>query len=367
MVKKMGHIICRYYPDEHYVTIFNAGTGFFARVEEPGHPEPFCSEHGPELIDISITGWCSRNCPTCYRSSTTRGHHMSLTDYEMVIQQAARLGVCQVALGGGNPNQHPDFLRILELTREEYGIVPNYTTNGTGLTEEILQATAAFCGALAVSAYEPYAEFAAVLGRLISCGIKVNVHFVLDSASIDVALAWLLNPPAYLSGVNAIIFLNYKPIGRGSDITRLLKRNMKCREFLETALGRRSQFKLGFDSCMASGLASCGIADPVWYDACEAARFSMYISETMRAYPCSFMEGAYQGVGLNEDNLLEIWQEALLFRQVRNRLRRPACQECFYVAVCRGGCPVFPEINLCDQGCHSEMGTDFARVDEHCV
>jgi MoaA/NifB/PqqE/SkfB family radical SAM enzyme len=52
----------------------------------------------------------------------------------------------QVALGGGNPNQHPDFIEILRLTREDYGIVPNYTTNGRGLSDTVLEATRRYCG-----------------------------------------------------------------------------------------------------------------------------------------------------------------------------------------------------------------------------
>lgn len=58
---------------------------------------------------------------------------MSISDYKSVIDQAAEMGTFQVALGGGNPNQHPDFIEMLEYTRSK-GIVPNYTTNGLGLS-----------------------------------------------------------------------------------------------------------------------------------------------------------------------------------------------------------------------------------------
>ena len=36
---------------------------------------------------------------------------MPLADYETVMKQAKELDVLQVALGGGNPNQHPDFIK----------------------------------------------------------------------------------------------------------------------------------------------------------------------------------------------------------------------------------------------------------------
>ena len=177
----MGSLRWHCYPEEHYSTLFSPKTGFFARVEEPGHPEPFWSKHGPELIDISITSWCDRNCAICYRSANVKGRHMSVADYVTIIQQAARMDVCQVALGGGNPNQHPQFTDILKITREEFGIVPNYTTNGRGLTDKVLDATAKFCGAVAVSAYQPYDELGIAIGRLRSFDVKTNIHFVLDS------------------------------------------------------------------------------------------------------------------------------------------------------------------------------------------
>lgn len=343
----MGQLVRRYYRREHYTTLFSPETGFFARIEEPGYPEPFWSEHGPELIDISITSWCDRDCPSCYRSAGPNGDHMSVADYRMIMRQAAKLDVCQVALGGGNPNQHPGFTKMLKMTREEFGIVPNYTTNGNGLTDKVLQATARYCGSVAVSAYEPYADLWAAAARLMSFGIKTNVHFVLDCESVDIAIEWLLHPPAPLLSCNAIIFLNYKPAGRGGDAKRLLKQSYRCKEFFKHALKKHRSLKIGFDSCMVSGFAVSAKADRISYDACEAARFSMYISDTLRAYPCSFMESTSEGISLSEGNLLDIWQDSSLFRDTRQRLSQPLCGPCHALELCRGGCPAFPGINLC--------------------
>jgi hypothetical protein len=72
---------------------------------------------------------------------------MTVADYIMIMQQGARLDVYQVALGSGNPNQQPEFVDILRITRQDFGIVANYATNGRGLTDDVLEATARFCGA----------------------------------------------------------------------------------------------------------------------------------------------------------------------------------------------------------------------------
>ena len=116
----------RHFERQHYSVIFDTHSGFFARAEDAGWPEPSWAESGPELMDIGITNWCDRGCECCYRRSHPNGVHMEVSDYRTVVRQAARLGVLQVALGGGNPNQHPCFAEIVACTRDEYGIVPSY-------------------------------------------------------------------------------------------------------------------------------------------------------------------------------------------------------------------------------------------------
>ncbi len=222
------------YKDLGYTTFFNPKTGFFARKEDSGKPEPFWSPHGPELMDISITNWCDKGCSFCYKKSSKNGCHMSLDDYRRVIDEAKLMGVFQVALGGGNPNQHPDFMEILQHTFDQ-GIVPNYTTNGRGLTKEILIASKKYCGAVAVSAYKPFTETSATLSILEEYGLRTNIHYILDSKSIDTAIAWLKTPPEFIKNINAIIFLNYKPSGRKVYEQNMLRHSEKIQEFFDLA------------------------------------------------------------------------------------------------------------------------------------
>jgi radical SAM protein with 4Fe4S-binding SPASM domain len=343
----MATLHCRRYPDEHYLTLFNPDTGFFVRAEEPGYGETFWSAHGPEMLDVSITSWCGRECGICYRAAGRHGYHMLLSDYENVIQQAARLGALQVALGGGNPNEHPQFTEILRLTRCGYGVVPNYTTNGHGLSDSVLRSSAEYCGAVAISAYEPYTCMAEAIDKLAGVGMRTNVHFVLDAESVGVALAWLRDPPGFLQGVNAIIFLNYKPVGRGANEDRCLCLSETYRTLIKEATTRTHGFKVGFDSCMVSGLVTEGQVDPVWFDACEAARFTMFVSEQLELYPCSFMETICPGIPLTASNMLDVWQHGATFQATRRSLREPTCSECTMQGICHGGCPVLPQINLC--------------------
>jgi radical SAM protein with 4Fe4S-binding SPASM domain len=273
---------------------------------------------------------------------------MSLPDFREVIRQAKELHVFQVALGGGNPNQHPDFAEMLRLCREDFGIVPNFTTNGRGLTVDVLEATQAYCGAVAVSAYAPFVETELAIEALKSRDIVTNVHFVLTSRSVDLAIEWLKNPPRFLTKADAIVFLNYKPVGRYADNDLLLNRSNRLSEFFASATTGEHPFKVGFDTCTVTGLARLGNAHAISLEGCDAGRFSLFVSEAMEVYPCSFMvEAGYKGISLRSKSLLEIWQGHPIFTAIRDRHRRGSCKNCTTPESCLAGCPLFPEMNLC--------------------
>lgn len=336
-----------HYKSLGYTSFFNAETGFFARLPEKGKKEPFWSPHGPELMDISITNWCDKGCSFCYKSSTISGKHMALADYKSVIDQAAEMGTFQVALGGGNPNQHPDFIEIIKYTALK-GIVPNYTTNGRGLSPEIIQATREYCGAVAVSAYAPYNETAETITLLTSNKVKTNVHFILDSESVNTAISWLRDPPDFLDKINAIIFLNYKPSGRKVFEKKLLRNSARLDEFFKLATSAEKKLKVGFDACCVSGVFARTNANTSMVDACDAGRFSMYVSEDLKVHPCSFQSGLAKGDQLNEStSLLEIWTKSSNMNSFRSYFSSDTCGSCSHRSTCMNGCPIFEDLVVC--------------------
>ena len=109
----------------------------------------------------------------------------------------------------------------------------------------------------------------------------------------------------------------------------------------------RDWFKIGFDSCLVSGIAKFTDVLVCFYDYCDAGRFSIYVSEDMKAYPCSFMAQNYKGVSLRETTIKKVWIESLLFQNIRNIKIREECAKCAFLGRCKGGCPIFSEINVC--------------------
>lgn len=337
-------LIERLHISQHYRTVFNQKTGFFVRKEDVGYPEPTWASDGPELIDLSITNYCERSCSFCYRE--TKYHDacfMDLVDVDNVVSQAHECGTMQIALGGGNPNQHPEFVEILRLIRN-YDIVPSYTTNGDGLTDEVLKATAKYCGAMAVSVYPQYDEhrYGVLLKRISNLNIVVNLHAIIRKDTIEMWMRWLQTPPPFFKYVNAIIFLNYKPV-RGGE---LFADFALARSFFET-VNQCTSVKVGFDSCSISGIAKWMSVPDYLIEPCEAARFSAFISEDMKMYPCSFMVGNGDCGDLRKSSLLEIWKKNKIFSQYRNDVVPDRCKECLIFNKCKGGCHLYPNINFC--------------------
>ena len=100
----------RFISDKYgYKALFDENTGKTIRLDGADNCNNW-KKSGPELLDISITNYCERNCSFCYRNSSKVGKHMSTSLYRDIINEAKELKVFQVALGGGNPNQHPDFV-----------------------------------------------------------------------------------------------------------------------------------------------------------------------------------------------------------------------------------------------------------------
>lgn len=346
-----GDLIIREYPAQHYKALFNQRTGFFMRVEDDGYSEPFWAEEGPELLDISITNYCERGCLFCYRKANSKGHHMSLDSLKHIINQAKNAGVFQIALGGGNPNQHPYFKNVLRIIREN-DIVPSYTTNGDGLSEDILTATKTYCGAMAVSLYEPYKGYDDIFEKIHSMGIKCNAHVILKTDTIDILTDWFRSPPHFFQWINAIVILNYKPIIPNSGF--MVKDVQKLQQFYE-AVSSCNTVKVGFDSCSVPGIVSWMDVNPALIESCESARFSAFISEDLKMYPCSFMANTDLFGDLKSQSLIDIWHNHPAFVAHREKIKNNNCLTCKAQKLCNGGCIFLPQINQCHNTISNSM------------
>lgn len=345
----------------NFKSIFNTKTGFYMRtgvIDETGHDtgvDPFMASF-PELIDIGImghcihglTGKCKESGVQCYQhGDISHNHHMTFEDYRYIIDEC-KGKTFQVALGGcGDPDQHPDFEKILAYTVDN-DIVPNFTTSGFGLTEKEIELCKQYCGAVAVSWYRSHYTEKAIKG-LVSAGVTTNIHYVLGNNTIDEAIE-LLDTNGFPKGINAVIFLLHKPVGLGQSSNILHKDDKRVAKFFEIVDNGKFDFAIGFDSCTIPGILNfTKNTDLRSIDTCEAGRWSMYITPDMKGLPCSFdNQNQKYAVDIKKAGGIQAVWVSPEFNEIREKFKS-ACPSCSHRHHCLGGCPLMNSVQLCSK------------------
>lgn len=339
----------------NFKSLFNPKTGAYIRtgiLDENGHDtnvDPFMASF-PQLLDIGImqTCVCAKQCKVdCYQKAISRtGDNMSLQDYESIMKQCKNK-MFQCALGGaGDVDTHKDFEDIVAMS-QDYGIVPNFTTSGIAMTKEKANICKKYCGAIAVS--EHFTDYTKnAVNLLLEAGVKTNIHYVLGNKTIDKAIELLKND-SFMNGINAVVFLLYKPVGLGKQENVLDVNDNRVKEFFELVGDGKFHHKIGFDSCSCSGIInfSHNIALES-LDFCEGGRYSAYIDANMNMMPCSFAnQNPNWFVDLHKYTIQEAW-DSDIFDKFRYSLSH-SCASCKNREMCGGGCPLVNQITLCNK------------------
>lgn len=112
--------------EPHAITVFNSDTGYKRRYSTNNSEEVYLSS--PELVDIKITDYCPYGCSYCYQNSTVDGVHADIKTLKDMVDTMANTAVFELAIGGGEPTLHPNFMEFIEYAYLGKNIVPNFTT-----------------------------------------------------------------------------------------------------------------------------------------------------------------------------------------------------------------------------------------------
>ena len=359
-------------PQFHYRVAFNQGTGVYIRTSvldensQQTDQEAFRGSY-PHLLDVGIMGHCKHGLSgkclqsgvQCYQSGDSKQMpHMTFENFKQLIDES-KGKTFQIALGGrGDPDQHPDFLKMIKYAKEN-NVVPNFTTSGYGLDLKLLPAIKKYCGAVAVSYYRSFYTTRAIEGFL-SHGIKTNIHFVLSQDSIDEAIDWIENK-RIPKGINRAIFLLHKPVGRGEKTNVLSFHDPRVKYFYSLFNVEENCLMAGFDTCTAPALIHFAprIAKSS-YDTCEAGRFSAYVTPDFKLLPCSFDGKEKYAVDLSKNSVADAFNSKV-FDVFRNEFLKEeitenfeykeslsVCYTCDHQSLCMAGCPLMKSIVLCD-------------------
>lgn len=201
-----------------------SGTKTRLRLGSPG--APIVRAEAPELVDLKITDHCPIGCAFCYQDSTAAGRHADTGYVTSVAYGLAGMGVFEVALGGGEPSLHPDFLGICK-TFASLGVTPNVTTKRLDWIRNKESRTAFLsCGGACAYSVDTAAQVTA-LARTLSrvrdeTGGRVNRRFAIQHVLGTVPLDRVIGiRDAALSAGFRLTLLGYKQVGRGPSVTPL--------------------------------------------------------------------------------------------------------------------------------------------------
>lgn len=79
----------------------------------------------PESMDYKITNKCDKGCAFCHEDSKPDGKHGDIMNDKFI---ETLLPYTELAIGGGNPLEHPDLIPFLEKCKKLH-LIPNMTIN----------------------------------------------------------------------------------------------------------------------------------------------------------------------------------------------------------------------------------------------
>jgi len=324
----------------------------------------------PFLIVWNFTNMCNLKCKHCYqRADKPLPDELSLEEKLNVVEQLDKADVAAIAFSGGEPLIHPHFLRIASEAASR-GMYISVATNGVTITEDFakkMKEAGVRYVEVSLDSVDPnkHDSFRGIPGaweRAVR-GIKNSVN-----AGLTTGIATTLTKMNYNEiedivnlaeelGVKRVIFFNFIPVGRGTDILDWDLSPEEREEALKTMYKLATTRKVEVAStapqfARVSLQLSCKkavapthfafSADPGlialadFIGGCGAGRIYAAVQPNGDVTPCVFMP--IKVGNLREESFEDVWEKASLFTMLRNReLLKEPCNKCPYKYVC-GGC-----------------------------
>jgi len=259
-------------------------------------------------------------------------------------------------------------------------VVPNYTSHGLDVTKQDAHLTAKLCGVVGVSVTPDLqndklndklhkgrleTKYDAV-ARLKDSGMQhINLHYVVSNETVPYIpnLIESVRHDPRLQGIDAILFLAYKPKGRNEGYSPIQNISI-IRDIITECFSQN--VKIGMDSCSAPMFLK-SIEDHTnkklimsMVEPCEAGLFNAYIDVVGALHPCSMIPGTNKeiwntGIPLHTyiaqgkirthaDFIANVWRHERLHEWRRLLIHSSdteSCKsECAFHGVCRS-CPIF--------------------------
>ena len=309
----------------------------------------------PICLTWELTYACNLACVHCLSSSGKRDpRELSTQQCKDIIDELERMQVFYVNIGGGEPTVRPDFWELVDYaTAHHVGV--KFSTNGVRINQEVAAKLAAsdyvdvqisLDGATAevndaVRGQGSFAMAIKALENLRDAGFKdAKISVVVTRHNVDQLDDFKDLADTYGATLR---ITRLRPSGRGADVWDDLHPTAAQQVQLYDWLVARGDGVLTGDSFFhLSGLGAPGALAGL--NLCGAGRVVCLIDPVGDVYACpfaihdKFLAGNILSDSAFGQGFQAIWQNAPLFRELREPQSAGACSGCGHYDACRGGC-----------------------------
>lgn len=192
------------YKNGNYTVALDLETGTKIRYNDLDTMVPDTIEN----FDLKITSKCNMGCPFCFENSTVNGTHADLSFAGTFLETLHPY--TEIAIGGGNPLEHPDLYKFL-VQCQEHQFIPSMTVNQIHFEENydfiMKLINEKLIYGLGVSLVNPTLEFINKIKRIPNAVIHVINGVVEEKTLIKLSDLGL-----------KILILGYKVFRRGEEL-----------------------------------------------------------------------------------------------------------------------------------------------------
>jgi len=283
------HVLYHYKNGNTYVILCSDGTKVrhvFGDVATPFFPES---------IDVKITNYCRAGCAWCHEKSTEQGKHADLRRLIRIFDELGD-GV-EIAIGGGNPLDHPDLEWFLHELRNR-DLVPNITVNAVHVRKHMDQIVRLHEENLIFGVGVSYNGHSLKPVVALATKIPIMAHIIVGVNKLDTIMELRQTP------IENILLLGYKYKGRGrAYYTPFIDENIQALSSQISDLTGR--FNVFFDNLALEQLdVKNKVTEDEWADHYmgDDGDFTMYIDLPNETFSVSsFSNTTYQLTGTIRD------------------------------------------------------------------
>lgn len=310
-----------------------------------------------------VTGACNLRCIHCHASSGRPApDELTTAEAKRFIDELAKVAEFRTLVyTGGEPLVRHDIFDLLDHSRRR-GFINILATNGTliddAMAKRLKKAGVAGAAVSLDSCQEEihdrirsregaFDQALRGMRAVRKAGILLQVNTTAMDYNFDTLME--LMELADREGSGIMLMYQLVPVGRGGEIEKASLKTGENERLLRYLAERQQKVSTMVEPVAgpqywAHLMELAGKTGPIWrkmarkvFHGCAAGRGFVYIKANGDVWPCPFVEISAGSV--RERSFGEIWREADLFRQLRNRETglKGKCGECGYRAIC-GGC-----------------------------